>query len=406
MLIEKGNEKKVNIQNVLPRYSLPSKYLSTIEKSPNTERQYLGQPDMIRTKTGRLITVYPIGHGKGPLVMKISEDNGDTWVEKKDIPESWARSQETPTMYVLHLESGQERLLLITGCPGWGDGTTGWNTSYSDDNGETWTEYAHWYTTLSDGSTNNVVVAMSSLVQLKDKNGKFLPKWMGTYQNYEFINLKTYLTFDENGNEQWSEPVPLLSQYREIEKERQMCEIGMFRSPDGKRIVALVRSQSHQHLSTMIYSDDEGETWSKPVELTGSLAGERHKAFYDPISGKLLVVFREIKYDINKDGIITSGDWMCGDWGMWVGTYEQLMNLEDGEYSVTLAKDWTQSTYSGDTGYSGVVVLEDGTIILDSYGHWDKEFSEQHGFGNVTTDLCYIKQAKFKLADLEKEIIK
>ncbi len=406
MLTEKGNEKRVNIQNVLPRYSLPLKYLSTIEKSPNTERQYLGQPDMIRTKTGRLITVYPIGHGKGPLVMKISEDNGDTWVEKKDIPESWARSQETPTMYVLHLESGQERLLLITGCPGWGDGTTGWNISYSDDNGETWTEYAHWYTTLSDGSTNNVVVAMSSLVQLKDKNGKFLPKWMGIYQNYEFINLKTYLTFDENGNEQWSEPVPLLSQYREIEKERQMCEIGMFRSPDGKRIVALVRSQSHQHLSTMIYSDDEGETWSKPVELPGSLAGERHKAFYDPISGKLLVVFREIKYDINKDGIITSGDWMCGDWGMWVGTYEQLMNLEDGEYSVTLAKDWTQSTYSGDTGYSGVVVLEDGTIILDSYGHWDKEFSEQHGFGNVTTDLCYIKQAKFKLADLEKEIIK
>lgn len=403
-MTEKGKVRKVNIQNVLPRYILPPKYLSTIEKSPYTERQYLGQPDMTRTKTGRLITVYPIGHGKGSLVMRISEDNGDTWIEKKDIPSSWAMSQETPTIYALHLENGQERLLLITGCPGWGDGTTGWNTSYSDDNGDTWTEYASWYPILPDGSINNVIVAMSSLIQLKDKEGNFIPKWMSIYHNYEFVNFKTYLTFDENRNEQWSEPIPLLSPYREIEKEYQMCELGMFRSPDGKRIVALARSQSHQHLSTMIYSDDEGETWSKPVELPGSLAGERHKAFYDPISGKLLIVFREIQYDINKDGIITPGDWVCGNWGMWVGTYEQLMNLEDGEYSVTLAVDWTQSTYSGDTGYSGVIALEDGTIILDTYGHWDKEFSEQHGFGNVTTDLCYIKQAKFKLSDFEKEI--
>lgn len=37
----------------------------------------------------------------------------------------------------------------------------------------------------------------------------------------------------------------------------------------------------------MFYSDDEGKTWSKPEEMQGSLAGERHKAVYDPISGRL-----------------------------------------------------------------------------------------------------------------------
>ena len=79
-------EKKVNIQNVLPRYLLSKNYLSDIEKSPNTNRQYLGQPDMIKTKTGRLITAYPIGHGKGPLVMKVSDDKGETWIEKTNIP--------------------------------------------------------------------------------------------------------------------------------------------------------------------------------------------------------------------------------------------------------------------------------------------------------------------------------
>ena len=333
-------DRKVNVQNKLPRYILPKQYLSDIEKSPNTERQYLGQPDMIKTKTGRIITSYPIGHGKGPLVMKVSDDSGETWVEKMDIPSSWTRSQETPTLYALNLGNGKERLLLITGCPGWGDKTTGWNTSYSDDNGETWTEYVHWYSNFSDGTVNKATVVMASLVQLKDKEGNFIPKWMGVYHNENFVNYKTYLTFDTEGKEIWSEPVPYLSEYREIEETHQMCEIGMFRSPDGKRIVGLARSQSHQHLSTMIYSDDEGETFSRPVELPGALAGERHKAFYDPISKKLLVTFREIKYDLNQDGIITKGDWTCGDWGLWVGTYEQLINLEDGQYVVTLEEDW------------------------------------------------------------------
>ena len=52
-----------------------------------------------------------------------------------------------------------------------------------------------------------------------------------------------------------------------------------------------------------------------------------------------------------------------------------------------------------------MVVLPDGTFVMDSYGHWDKEFSQSwkgtDGSGyNVKTDLCYIKQAKFKLADV------
>ena len=55
--------KNVNIHNVLERYVMPEKYLSDIERAPGTDRQYLGQPDMIRTQSGRLITAYPIGHG-------------------------------------------------------------------------------------------------------------------------------------------------------------------------------------------------------------------------------------------------------------------------------------------------------------------------------------------------------
>lgn len=256
--------RKLTISNTLETYELPENRLSDIEKAPGTDRQYLGQPDMVRTSTGRLITAYPKGHGKGPIIMQISDDNGETWTEKNDTPSSWVGSQETPTLYVLPLENGIERIMMITACPGWGTDSnghqTGWNTSYSDDNGETWTEYKHWYPNHKDGSLNKAIVGMASLVQLKDDDGNYIQKWMGVYHDYGYVNYKTYLTFNENGEEQWSEPEPYLSEYRNIESTYQMCEIGMFRSPDGKRIVGLARSQSHNNPATMIYSDDEGKT--------------------------------------------------------------------------------------------------------------------------------------------------
>ena len=85
-----------------------------------------------------------------------------------------------------------------------------------------------------------------------------------------------------------------------------------------------------------------------------------------------------------------------------VGTYEDLINQKEGQYRIILDRDWTNSVYSGDTGYTGMAVQPDGTFILDTYGHWDKDFS-MSWTGGVTTDLCYIRQAKFKLSDFEAE---
>ena len=139
------------------------------------------------------------------------------------------------------------------------------------------------------------------------------------------------------------------------------------------------------------------------MDLPGSLSGERHKAVYDPISGRLLITFREIKYDLNGNNQFDGdSDWTCGDWMAWVGTYDDLMLQNDGEYCFTIAEDFANSAKSGDTGYAGVVVLDDGTFIMDSYGHWDEDFSSQWN-GGVTTDLCYIKLAKFKLGEIEND---
>ena len=398
------NQRKLYTNSRIPQIVLPEEYLSDIEKSPDTLRQYLGQPDMVRTETDRLITVYPVGHGHGPVVMQISDDRGTTWYEKTDIPKSWMDCQETPTLYILKLADGKERILLISACPGkWGNYTTGWDMSYSDDNGDSWTEYEHFFSTLKNGQPNCVIVGMASLIQLKNKGGELIQKWMAVYHNWEYVNYKTYLTIAEDGTMHWSEPEPYLSQYRDIEYTYQMCEIGMFRSQDGSRIVGLARSQSHRYLPTLIYSDDEGETWSKPMEMQGSLAGERHKAVYDPISKRLVIAFREIVY-----GETIDDHWRAGDWVAWVGSYEDLLAQKQGDYRIVLSKDWSQNTKGGDTGYTGAVVFEDGTIVMVSYGHFDRAFSEAYaakGNYDVRKDLAYIKQAKFKLCEIENKLL-
>ena len=407
---------EISIINQIPRYVLGEEFQSDVDgpyRENGAARRYLGQPDMVRTETGRLITVFPTGHGHGPLVMKISEDNGETWVEKTDIPSSWARSQETPTIYSIQVDDGNggtfERLVLVCACPNWDLNLGGWQMSYSDDNGDTWTQFEDFWQTV-DGNKHYTIVAMASLVQLKDEDGNWKQEWMGVYHDYSYINYKTILTFDEAGNPQWSKPEPYLSEYRAIESSHQICEVGMFRSPDGERIVALGRNQTHTGPATMFYSDDEGETWTEPVELPGSLAGERHKALYDPISGKLVITFREIIYDRNGNGVWEGGsDWICGEWVAWVGEYEDLMNLQQGDYMLILDEDFANNYYSGDTGYTGMAVLEDGTFVLHSYGHWDQAFSNSYTDGgsyNVKTDLCWIRQAKFKLAEIEEELVK
>lgn len=388
----------------IPQYELADKYLKDIEKAPGTSRQYLGQPDLVQTKTGRLITAYPTGHGHGPIVMRISDDEGETWTEKKDIPASFATCQETPTMYTLDMGNGKERIMLISACPAWDLYRGGWDTAYSDDNGETWTEYTNHWASFDGAEKKHTIVAMASLVQMKDKDGKDIPKWMGVFHDAGYVNYKSYLTFDKDGNEQWSEPEKYLAEYRSIESAYGICEVGMFRSPDGSRIMALARSDRKPHLSVMFYSDDEGKTWSEPMEMQGSLAGERHKAVYDPISGRLLITFREIVY---KDGKLDD-NWMAGDWVAWVGTYEDLLEQNEGEYRILIEEDWAMNPKSGDTGYAGILVLDDGTFIMDSYGHFDEAFSKSWvdsklGRYEVRTDLCYIKQAKFKLGEIENE---
>ncbi|MBM7834384.1 glycoside hydrolase domain-containing protein [Clostridium sardiniense] len=379
--------KKMNIGFTIPQYNYDSNKQIVIDREAG---QYLGQPDMILLDDNKtLFTVYPKGHGLGEVLLKKSNDGGITWSERLETNSTWKESMETPTIYKLNLTDGSTKLIQISGGPGWGNGFRGWTTSISDNQGESWSDYKKWH----EGSTT--IVAMASLVQLKDENGNFIDKWMGVYHDYGYVNYKTYLTFDELGNEVWSKPEPYLSEWRDVEKETQLCEVGMLRSPDGNQLVMLARSQSHRHKSTIAFSKDEGDTWSKPREVQGALNGERHKISYDPISGRLLITFREIILDYNNNSVIENNDWMAGDWIAWVGTYDDLINGNEGEYRIRLAEDFTPTAKSGDCGYAGNVVLQDGTFVLNSYGNWDK---------NDKSNNPYIIGVRLKLGEIDNAL--
>ncbi|HPC62792.1 MAG TPA: sialidase family protein [Verrucomicrobiota bacterium] len=124
----------------------------------------------------------------------------------------------------------------------------------------------------------------------------------------------------------------------------------------------------------MIFSTDEGRTWSPPRELPGALTGDRHTGKYGP-DGRLFISFRDMAHETP-----TKGDWVG-----WVGTFEDIEQGREGQYRVRLM----DNKKGADCAYPGVEVLPDGTFVATTYGHWTE--GEQP----------YIVAVRFKLSELD-----
>lgn len=383
---------------------------STVDNS----KDYMAHPDSVLLKNGNILTVYPVGHGRGAILNKISTDGGITWNEAvKNTPKSWENSQETPTVYRLEFSDGTpDKLILISANPKWSDSDTvgGFECSVSEDEGKTWSEFKRFYS-LESETPVTPIVAMASLTRLKE-NGEFTDKWMGFFHDAEFYNYKCILSFDEEGNMQWSKPEKYFSEYREIEQNAGMCEVEVIRSDKGlgDELCLIARSQSKKMNSLISFSQDEGKTWSEPVEAPAALNGERHKADYTA-DGRLFITFRSIergnkaaRYAASKD--LKKG-WISEGLVAWVGTYDDLKNGSEGDYRIKLAHVYLDSQtepeyYAGsDTGYCGNVVLDDGTIVSCGYG----KFSPQEKI-NSKELRTYICSKRIRLSDTDKLVEK
>ncbi len=325
---------------------------------------YIGHPDTVVLEDGTLCTFYPRGHGKGEIIFKKSLDNGKKWSARQPLPQSFETSMETPTVYIIEPIGKPQCVLLISGMP---YESGGFRTAWSYDGCKTFSELKYFYDDIGIRS----IVAHSSLTRLKDNSG-YIDKWMGVFHDEKFNNWKTFLTFDKNGEEQWSRPERLLEAHDEIEKTAQLCEIEVVRSPDGKELALLARAQKKITNAMVAFSTDEGENWTCPEELPRTLMGERHKACYNKSMERLVITYRDIIRNQQDDSA-----WLAGSLMAWVGRYEDLHGNREGDYAVLLCKDHSLGR-GGDCGYAGNVLAGgDDHFVVTSYGHWDEEMPEE-----------------------------
>jgi hypothetical protein len=130
------------------------------------------------------------------------------------------------------------------------------------------------------------------------------------------------------------------------------CEPFVFRSPDGNEFCCLMRENTHQGRSLMMFSRDEGRTWTEPVDTPWGLTGDRHRGIYTQ-DGRLVIAFRDRAQESS-----TSGHFVA-----WVGTYEDIKNGRPGQCRIKLL----HSHAGSDCGYPGMEILSDGTIIATTY---------------------------------------
>ena len=302
-------------------------------------RKYQGHPTTVQLPDGAILCVHPEGHGQGAIVLQRSGDGGRTWSAPLPVPENWATSKETPTIHRLIDAKGQARLVLFSGLHPI-------RRSVSRDDGRTWTP-------LEPIGEYGGIVAMASVVALRDGRHAAWFHDDGRYfrKDGKRSQFTVYQTLSEDGGDTWGTPSVVWTG-----ADLDLCEPGVVRSPDGRRLAMLLRENSRRQGSQVLFSDDEGLHWSAPRPLPTSLCGDRHVGAYAP-DGRLCVSFRDV-----QPGSPTQGDWL-----LWVGSFADLEHGRAGQYRVRLSRNY----HAWDCGYPGVEVLEDGTLLLVTYGHWE-----------------------------------
>lgn len=330
-------------QTVQRGYSIP-----LIDLAHETQRQvvvdeepgqYLGHPTTVLLEDEKtMIAVYPKGHGRGAIVMKRSTDGGLTWSKRLSTPKSWETSKETPTIHRVIDPQDNKRLILFSGL-------YPIRMSVSEDDGLTWSE-------LEPIGDYGGIVAMGDLVPLR--NGNYMALFHDDGRFFDGDNNRTnefyvYKTVSEDGGLSWNEP-EVVTNLPDVH----LCEPGVVRSPDGKQLAMLFRENSRTKNSYVIFSDDEGLTWTKPREVQGSLTGDRHVIRYAH-DGRLVIVFRDTTHESS-----TRGDFVC-----WVGTYDDIVENREGQYRVRLL----DNKKGADCGYAGLELLRDDTFVATTYCH-------------------------------------
>lgn len=374
--------------------------------------KYLAHPDMINIlKDGQDIqyVFYVNGHGRGETRIKKSVDQGKTWEQITNLPDSFNKTQETPCTYTLNFIDGSIKYILISGRPGWSTFPKkgeGFDVSVSEDM-EHWSTHINFYGTMAQDKqyyaskgTWNCIVAMASLVQIME-NGKPVDKWMGFFHDYEYNIYATVLTFNQ-GKMHWSKPEKVFKKYKKIEKKVGLCEPLVIRNPEGNELMMLMRANNKNSKSMYSVSRDEGITWSEPKVTSLDLTGERHKAVCLD-DNKIMITMRKIDY---YNGKIKKSNFYSRGFCAWIGNYDDIKSEQNGLGDLIKIEhtykdvDEITAIADADTGYAGIIKTSQGNVIVVSYGKFDKNDKKNTIIISKTINI-----AKF-YEDIKEEKIK
>ena len=348
-------------------YTIP-----TIDLAKQTHRQvivdrekgqYLGHPTTVLLEDNKtMLIVYPKGHGRGGIVYKRSTDGGRTWGERLPTPKSWKTSKEVPTIHRVIDAKGKKRLIMWSGLyPA--------RLAFSENDGDDWSE-------LKQVGDWGGIVVMGCLEKVKTGEGNYMAMFHDDGRFFKDVDTRIknpvftlYKTFSKDGGLTWTHPEAILAR-----NDIHLCEPGIIRSPDGKQLCVLLRENSRRRNSYVIFSNNEGKTWTSPRELPASLTGDRHTARYTA-DGRLFISFRDRTHETPT----------FGDWVAWVGSYSDILSGREGQYRVRLM----DNTKSADCAYPPVEILPDDTLVTTTYGHWTKDESP------------YIVSVRLKLSELD-----
>jgi hypothetical protein len=324
-----------------------------------TPTLYNGHPTTVMLDDNKtILCVWSKGHGGPAAFLAKSEDGGLTW-QKLSVPGDWLTTENCPSIYKLTDKQGTQRLMIFAGRPDI-------SHSYSEDYGENWSSVVSLHKPYG--------MPFTSIQRLK--NGNYLALYNSRRRKNDNKSPQcVWGSISEDGGLTWKESFPLPDRL-----DKQPCEPCLIRSPDGNELMVLMRDESRTGSSLIMYSQDEGNTWSEIEETMPYLTGDRHVAKYTP-DGRLVVAFRDRMADSP----------FYGHFVVWVGRYEDIVNKGEGRYRVKLLH-----SYAGwDCGYPGLEILPDGTIIATTYIKYT-EGDNKHSIVSV----------RFKLEDLEKKLLK
>jgi len=303
-----------------------------------TEEIYQGHPTTLLMPDGKTIfCVWSVNHGGPAGPMARSDDGGITWTRMDaELPEGFRSHLNCPSIYRMIDPAGKERLWVFSASKGSRSGP-GMPSIMSEDAGKTWKEMPP--------IGFPCVMTFSSIVRLKD--GRYLGLYHKGPGGEDRAPLEVLQTITADGGFTWSEPKVVAS----VEG-KNPCEPFVFRSPDGDELCCLMRENTHKGRSLVMFSRDEGQTWTTPTDTSWGLTGDRHIGGFTQ-DGRLLIAFRDQAINSpTKDHFVA-----------WVGTYEDIQRSRPGQYRIKLL----HSHAGRDCGYPGVEFLPDGTIVATTY---------------------------------------